>query len=88
MVEYSDRICGKECIFNFRTEDRTQDDYSQQSDKRKIVHGYMEAERAFKFRTQGPRSSKAALQRCRVSYVIILSIIGFKLFKFTIKIGS
>lgn len=33
-----------------------------QSDKRKIVHHYMEVVETFKFRTQDTRNSKVALQ--------------------------
>lgn len=57
----------------------------QQSDRRKIVHGYMEAVGAFIFQTRGPRNSKAALQSFSASYVLILPITEFRLFKLIIK---
>lgn len=53
----------------------------QQSDKRKIVRGYMKVVGAFKFRTRGRRNSKPALQSLSASYVLILLITVFELFK-------
>lgn len=59
---------------------------SRQSDKRKTVHGYREVVGVFKFRTGGPRSSKAALQGFSASYILILPTTAFKVFKLIIKV--